>query len=47
MGTTSPGVGRKEQGGLPSTRSKGTGQEAHNQGSLEDNYRIESCKYGK
>jgi hypothetical protein len=29
------------------TQAKGMGQEAKNQGSLEDNYRIKSCKYGK
>jgi hypothetical protein len=29
------------------TRPKGTGQEAHNRGGLEDNYRIESYKYDK
>jgi hypothetical protein len=26
------------------TRAKGTGQDAHNRGGLEDNYRIKSCK---
>jgi hypothetical protein len=26
------------------TRPKGTGQEAHNRGGLEDNYRMKSCK---
>jgi hypothetical protein len=50
MGTTSPGLGREEQGWVPRptmsqpTRHKGTGQEAHNRGGLEDNYRIKSCK---
>jgi hypothetical protein len=29
------------------TRPEGTGYGAHNRGSLEDNYRIKSCKYGK
>jgi hypothetical protein len=29
------------------TQPKGMGQVAHNRGSLEDNYRIKSYKYGK
>jgi hypothetical protein len=41
MSTTSPGLGRDEQG-RPTmswpTRPKDTGQEAHNRGGLEDNY---------
>jgi hypothetical protein len=46
MGTTSRGLNREEQGATMSqpTRPKGTCQEAHNQGGLEDNYRIKSCK---
>jgi hypothetical protein len=47
MGTTSPGLGREEQGGpimSQPTRPKGTGQKAHNRGGLEDNNRIKSCK---
>jgi hypothetical protein len=51
MGTTFPGLIREEQGGGATmsrpTRPKGMGQETHNRGSLEDNYRIKSCKYGK
>jgi hypothetical protein len=47
VGTTSPGLDRKEQGGAimsRPTRPKDTGQEAHNRGGLEDNYRIKSYK---
>jgi hypothetical protein len=48
IGTTSPRHGITEQGWGATmsqpTRPKDTGQEAHNQGDLEDNYRIKSCK---
>jgi hypothetical protein len=50
MGITSPRLGGEEQDGSTMsqpTQPKGTGQEAHNRGGLEDNYRIKSCKYGK
>jgi hypothetical protein len=46
MGTTSPGLNKKEQGAAMSrpTQPKDTGQEAHNRGALEGTYRIKSCK---
>jgi hypothetical protein len=46
MGTTSPWLSKKEQGAYQESAhsAKDEGQEAHNQGSLEDNYRIKSCK---
>jgi hypothetical protein len=46
MGTTSPGPSQEEQGAYQesTTRPKGTDQEAHNRGGLEDNYRMKSCK---
>jgi hypothetical protein len=46
MGTTSPGLGKKEQGSAMSqpTRPKDMGREAHNRGGLEDRFRIKSCK---
>jgi hypothetical protein len=47
MGTTSPRLGQEEQEGPTKsqpTRPKSMGQEAHNRGGLENNYRIRSCK---
>jgi hypothetical protein len=47
MSTTSPGLGGRGTGGSTMsrpTRLKSTGQEAHNRGGLEDNYRVKFCK---
>jgi hypothetical protein len=47
MSTTCPGLGVRGTGGPTmsrSTRLKSTGQETHNRGGLEDNYRVKFCK---
>jgi hypothetical protein len=45
-GTMSPRLNREEQGHTKSqtTRPKDTGEEAHNQAGLKNNYRIKFCK---
>jgi hypothetical protein len=50
MGTTFPGLRRREQGGPTKSQPtwlEGMGQEAHDRADLEDNYRIKSSKSGK